>query len=65
MYGEHPKAGQNTQPLDEINKVMCNNKQSRSPWWSYLNGLAYFMALPFGDLPKKIQEPYSQHLLKS
>ena len=24
VYGEHPKAGQNTQTFDEINKVMCN-----------------------------------------
>ena len=24
MYGEHPKAGWNPQPFDEINKVMCN-----------------------------------------
>ena len=24
VYGEHPEAGWNTQPFDEINKVMCN-----------------------------------------
>ena len=24
VYDEHPKAGQNTQPFHEINKVMCN-----------------------------------------
>ena len=24
VYGEHLKAGQNKQPFNEINKVMCN-----------------------------------------